>query len=48
VLTTGQGSWIRVYRALLAKAKTDRAFRTRVKASAARVLALQGTFDQRS
>ena len=41
VLTTGQGSWIRVYRALLAEARASRSFRERVKASAARVLALQ-------
>ena len=41
VLTTGHGSWIRVYRALLEKAKASKAFRTRVRDSAARVLALQ-------
>ena len=41
VLTTGQGSWIRAYRALLAEARASRSFRARVKASAARVLALQ-------
>ena len=41
VLTTGQGSWNRVYRALLEKAKASKAFRTRVRDSAARVLALQ-------
>jgi beta-N-acetylhexosaminidase len=41
VLTTGHGSWIRVYRALLEKAKASKAFRTRVRESAARVLALQ-------
>ena len=41
VLTTGHGSWIRVYRALLQKAKSSKAFRTRVRESAARVLALQ-------
>jgi beta-N-acetylhexosaminidase len=41
VLTTGHGSWIRVYRALLQKAKASKAFRTRVRASVARVLALQ-------
>lgn len=41
VLTTGHGSWIRVYRALLDKAKASKAFRTRVRESAARVLALQ-------
>ena len=41
VLTTGRGSWIRVYRALLEEARASSAFRERVKASAARVLALQ-------
>ena len=41
VLTTGQGSWIRTYRALLAEARTSRSFRALVRASAARVLALQ-------
>lgn len=41
VLTTGQGSWIRVYRALLAEARSSRVFRARVRTSAARVLALQ-------
>ena len=41
VLTTGRGSWIRAYRALLAEARASRSFRARVKASAARVLALQ-------
>jgi beta-N-acetylhexosaminidase len=44
VLTTGQGSWIRSYRALLAEAKRSRSFRALVKASATRVLALQQTF----
>jgi beta-N-acetylhexosaminidase len=43
VLTTGRGSYIRVYRALLAQAKRDPAFRARVRDSAARVLALQRT-----
>jgi beta-N-acetylhexosaminidase len=43
VLTTGQGSWNRVYRALLEKAKASKAFRTRVRDSAARVLALQNS-----
>ena len=43
VLTTGQGSWIRTYRALLAEARASRAFRALVKAAAARVLALQRT-----
>jgi beta-N-acetylhexosaminidase len=41
VLTTGHGSWIRAYRALLAEARASSAFRARVRASAARVLALQ-------
>ena len=41
VLTTGRGSYIHVYRALLAEAKRDPAFRARVRESAARVLALQ-------
>ncbi len=45
VLTTGQGSWIRSYRALLAEARASRSFRALVKAAAARVLALQATFD---
>jgi beta-N-acetylhexosaminidase len=45
VLTTGRGSWIRVYRALLAKARASRAFLTRVQESAARVLALQRTLS---
>jgi beta-N-acetylhexosaminidase len=44
VLTTGQGSWIRSYRALLAEARASRSFRALVKASAARVLALQRSF----
>jgi beta-N-acetylhexosaminidase len=43
VLTTGRSSWIRVYRALLARAERDRGFRARVRASAARVLALRRT-----
>jgi beta-N-acetylhexosaminidase len=43
VLTTGQGSWNRVYRALLERAKASKAFRTRVRDSAARVLALQNS-----
>jgi beta-N-acetylhexosaminidase len=43
LLTTGRGSWIRVYRALLAQARASAAFRARVKTSAARVLALQNT-----
>ncbi len=41
VLTTGRGSYIHVYRALLAEARRDRAFRARVRESAARVLDLQ-------
>jgi len=45
VLTTGRGSWIRAYRALLREARASRAFRARVKASAARVLALQQTLS---
>jgi beta-N-acetylhexosaminidase len=44
VLTTGQGSWIRSYRALLAEARASRSFRALVKAAAARVLALQRSF----
>jgi beta-N-acetylhexosaminidase len=43
ILTTGQGSWIRAYRALLAEARSSKSFRALVKASAARVLALQRT-----
>ena len=42
VLTTGRGSYIHVYRALLARARADAAFRARVRTSAARVLALRG------
>ncbi len=45
VLTTGQGSWIRVFRALLAEARASRSFRGRVEASAARVLALQNALQ---
>jgi beta-N-acetylhexosaminidase len=41
VLTTGRGSYIQVYRALLAEARRDPAFRDRVRESAARVIALQ-------
>ncbi len=41
VLTTGRGSYIQVYRALLAEARRDPAFRERVRESAARVIALQ-------
>jgi beta-N-acetylhexosaminidase len=43
VLTTGRGSWIRVYRALLERARADRGFRARVRESAARVVALRRT-----
>jgi beta-N-acetylhexosaminidase len=45
ILTTGRGSYIRVYRALLARAKQDARFRARVRASAARVLAAQSSLD---
>jgi beta-N-acetylhexosaminidase len=41
VLTTGRGSYIHVYRALLAEARRDPAFRVRVRESTARVLALK-------
>jgi beta-N-acetylhexosaminidase len=41
VLTTGRGSYIQVYRALLAEARRDPAFRARIRESAARVVALQ-------
>jgi beta-N-acetylhexosaminidase len=41
VLTTGRGSYIQVYRALLAEARRDPAFRARVRESAERVVALQ-------
>jgi beta-N-acetylhexosaminidase len=41
VLTTGRGSYIQVYRALMAEARRDPAFRERVRESAARVVALQ-------
>jgi beta-N-acetylhexosaminidase len=41
VLTTGRGSYIQVYRALLAEARRDPAFRERVRESAERVVALQ-------
>ncbi len=41
VLTTGRGSYIHVYRALLAEARRDPAFRERVRESAQRVVALQ-------
>jgi beta-N-acetylhexosaminidase len=39
MLTTGRGSYIRVFRALLAEARRSPAFRARVRSSAARVLA---------
>jgi beta-N-acetylhexosaminidase len=45
ILTTGRGSYIRVFRALLAEARADRAFRERVRASATRVLAAQSSGD---
>ena len=45
ILTTGRGSYTRVYRALLAEARKDEAFRERVRASAARVLAAQSSRD---
>ena len=41
VLTTGRGSYIQVYRALLAEARRDPAFRERVRESAQRVVELQ-------
>jgi beta-N-acetylhexosaminidase len=43
ILTTGRGSYIRVFRALLAEARADPEFRRRVRASAARVLAAQSS-----
>jgi beta-N-acetylhexosaminidase len=43
ILTTGRGSYIRVYTALLARARQDRRFRARVRVSAARVLAAQSS-----
>jgi beta-N-acetylhexosaminidase len=43
VLTTSHRSWIRAYRALLAEARVSKAFRARVRESAARVVALQST-----
>jgi beta-N-acetylhexosaminidase len=45
VLTTGQGSWIRAYRSLLAEARSSKSFRAVVRASAARVLALQRSLE---
>jgi beta-N-acetylhexosaminidase len=43
ILTTGRGSYIRVYRALLARARADPDFRRRVHESAARVLEAQSS-----
>ena len=45
MLTTGRGSYIRVYRALLAEARADAGFRRRVGVAAARVLAAQSSRD---
>ncbi|MDP9134466.1 MAG: glycoside hydrolase family 3 protein, partial [Actinomycetota bacterium] len=45
ILTTGRGSYNRVHAALLARARQDAAFRDRVRASAARVLAAQSSLD---
>jgi beta-N-acetylhexosaminidase len=45
VLTTGQQSWLRAYRALLAEARASKSFRERVRTSAARVLELQSKLD---
>jgi beta-N-acetylhexosaminidase len=45
ILTTGRGSYNRVYRALLARARGNAAFRERVRVSAARVLAAQSSLD---
>lgn len=45
ILTTGRGSYGRVYQALLDEARRDEAFRERVRASAARVLAAQSSSD---
>ena len=45
ILTTGRGSYTRVFRALLAEARADPEFRERVRASAARVLAAQSSGD---
>ena len=45
MLTTGRGSYIRVYRALLRRARENAAFRERVTASAERVLAAQSSLD---
>jgi beta-N-acetylhexosaminidase len=43
ILTTGRGSYIRVYRALLAQARADPEFWRRVRESAARVLVSQSS-----
>jgi beta-N-acetylhexosaminidase len=43
ILTTGRGSYTRVYNALLDEARRDEGFRERVQASAARVLAAQSS-----
>jgi beta-N-acetylhexosaminidase len=43
ILTTGRGSYSRVYDALLTEARSDPEFRERVRASAARVLASQSS-----
>jgi beta-N-acetylhexosaminidase len=45
ILTTGRGSYSRVFRALLTRAREDADFRGRVRASAARVLAAQSSLD---
>jgi beta-N-acetylhexosaminidase len=45
ILTTGRGSYIRVYRALLARAEADPEFRARVREAAARVVAAQSSMD---
>jgi beta-N-acetylhexosaminidase len=42
ILTTGRGSYIHVFRALLARARAEPAFRARVKESASRVVELRG------
>ena len=42
ILMTGSASWNDVFPQLLAEARRDRAFRERIRASAARVLALKG------
>ncbi|HEX2412961.1 MAG TPA: glycoside hydrolase family 3 N-terminal domain-containing protein [Solirubrobacteraceae bacterium] len=45
ILTTGRGSYTRVFRALLARARQDANFRERVRTAAARVLAAQSSRD---